>query len=225
MHLHLPSVAVFAALGVAVSANAATIGAGVGTLTLAGANNAVDTPSNGSNDQSRQNLDQSFFVSLPAGVYSATTWQFNAGQAGSVTPYLAVLTGADAYQIIAVGDAQVITGGFGVDTTVAFGGSNTFTLNAATDVYAGIVNPKEVGSQNPIQTNLNSGSFMDHDNNNDGLMSPAVLGGAVDGFGHTNLPRSYAFSINVDLIPEPSSALFMVVGLASTLLIGSRRRR
>ena len=213
-----------AAAGLAISANAATVGAGVGILTQAGANNAFDTPSTGTSDQSRQNLDDKFFVTLPAGTYKATTWQYNAGQSGQVTPYLAVLTGADAYQIVAVGSTQTITGGFGVNTTVTFGGSSTFTLGAATNLYAGITNPKVAGSQNPINTNLASGGTVDHDNNADGNMSPAVLGGAVNGFGHANLARSYAFSINVDPVPEPTTALLSSLGIVG-LLYGTRRRR
>lgn len=213
-----------ATAGLAMSAHAVTIGAGVGILQAAGANNAFDTPSNGTTDQSRQNLDDSFFVSLPAGTYQATIWEYNAGQAGSVTPYLAILTGSDAYEIIAVGSPRDITGGFGVDTTVAFGGSDTFTLASATNVYAGITNPKLPGSQNPINTNLASGRTVDHDNNADGNMSPAVVGGSVTGFGHANLSRSYAFSINVDPIPEPTSALLSSLGVVG-LLFGTRRRR
>ena len=214
--------ATLAAAGLAISANAATVGAGVGILTQAGANNAFDTPATATTDQSRQNLDDKFFVTLPAGTYIATTWQYNAGQAGQVIPYLAVLTGADAYQIVAVGSTQTITGGFGVNTTVTFGGSSTFTLGAATNLYAGITNPKVAGSQNPINTNLASGSTVDHDNNADGNMSPAVLGGAVNGFGHANLARSYAFSINV--VPEPTTALLSSLGVVG-LLFGTRRRR
>ncbi len=216
--------ATFAAAGLAISANAATVGAGVGILTQAGANNAFDTPATATTDQSRQNLDDKFFVTLPAGIYKATTWQYNAGQSGQVTPYLAVLTGSDAYQIVAVGSTQTITGGFGVNTTVTFGGSSTFTLGAATNLYAGITNPKVAGSQNPINTNLASGGTVDHDNNADGNMSPAVLGGAVNGFGHANLARSYAFSINVDPIPEPTTALLSSLGVVG-LLFGTRRRR
>jgi hypothetical protein len=64
---------------------------------------------------------------------------------------------------------------------------------------------------------------MDHDNNNDGALSPAVVGGAVDGFGHANLGRSYAFSIDVDAVPEPSSVLIAVV-LAGLAVFQLRRR-
>lgn len=213
----------FTVAGLAVSAGAATIGAGVDILNLAGPNNQVDTPSDGATDQSRQNLDVSFSVTLDAGTYIADTWDYNAGQTGSVTPYLATRNVAGGYDIIAVGSLVEVSGGFDVDTTVAFGGSDTFTLTGSTEVFAGITNPQEAGSQNPVYTNLASGGFMDHDNNVDGLLSPAVLGGTVDGFGHGNLPRSYAFSVNVEQIPEPSSVLLF--GLGGVLLFGMRRRR
>lgn len=213
----------FTVAGLAASTGAATIGAGVGILGQAGANNQVDTPSDGSTDQSRQNLDLSFSVTLDAGTYFADTWEYNSGQAGSVTPYLAVSNGAGGYEMIAVGSLVGVTDGFDVDTTVAFGGSDTFTLTGTTEVFAGITNPPEAGSQNPVYTNLASGGLMDHDNNVDGAISLAVLGGTVDGFGHSNLPRSYAFSVNVEAVPEPSPVLLF--GLGGVLLFGMRRRR
>lgn len=210
------------ACGLIVNAGAATIiGAGPGILSLEGANNAVDTPSDGTTDQSRQNLDDTFTATLAAGVYSINSFSYQAGQTGSVIPYLAKLTSADTYEILGVGD-QIDVTTLDADVTVAFGGSNQFTLSESTEVYAGIVNPTGAGSQNPIKTNLASGSTVDHDNNADGLISPAVVGGTVDGFGHANLSRSYAFSVEVDAVPEPSSALLSLLGVA---VIGFRRRR
>ena len=76
------------------------------------------------------------------------------------------------------------------------------------------------GSQNPIYTNIGSGGFMDHDNNQDGLLSPAVVGGTVDGFGFANLGRSYAYSIEVEQIPEPSAAIFSLLGLLGLFFLG-----
>jgi hypothetical protein len=211
------------AVGFVGNAQAETVGAGIGILDLPGANNTWDTSSDGTTDQSRQNVDISFTATLDAGEYIGTTWSYRAGQTGSVIPYLALRTGDHSYQILAVGN-QVDVGedGLDVDVTVPFGGSS-FTLEGSTEIFAGTVNPTEPGSQNPIYTNLASGYFMDHDNNADGMLSPAVVGGTVDGLGHTNLARSYAFSIDVSLVPEPSTALSMIVltGIAGLVM---RRR-
>jgi hypothetical protein len=211
------------AIGSVGKARAETVGAGVGVLNLAGANNTVDTPSDGTTDQSRQNVDISFTATLGAGEYVGTNWSYRAGQVGSVIPYLALRTGDHSYEILSVG-TQVDVGadGLNADVTLPFGGSS-FTLDAPTEIFGGIVNPTVPGSQNPIYTNLASGSLMDHDNNADGMLSPAVVGGTVDGLGHTNLARSYAFSIDVALVPEPSAALSMIVltGITGTVM---RRR-
>ena len=210
------------AIGLVANAEAATIiGAGTGILTLGGADVQVDTPSDGTTDQSRQNLDDTFTATLAAGVYSITSFSYQAGQTGSVIPYLAKLTAADTYEILGVGD-QIDVTTLDADVTVPFGGSNQFTLSESTVVYAGIVNPTGAGAQNPIKTNLASGATVDHDNNADGLISQAAVGGTVDGFGHANLGRSYAFSVAVDAVPEPSSALLSLLGVA---VIGLRRRR
>lgn len=211
-------------LAFATTSHAQTVGAGIGILDLPGANNAVDTPSDGTTDQSRQNLDQSFTATLGAGEWMGSTWSFRAGQAGSVIPYLAQATGPDSYTILAVGDqVDVTSSDLDMDITLPFGGAS-FTLAGDTEIFGGIVNPKEAGSQNPIYTNLNSGSFMDHDNNADGNLSPAIVGGAVDGFGHANLARSYAFSIDVQQVPEPTSVFAVLTGLGLTVAMLRRRR-
>jgi hypothetical protein len=215
------------ALALATTAQAQTVGPGVGILELPGANNAVDTPSDGTTDQSRQNLDQSFTTTLSAGEWMGTTWTFRAGQAGSVIPYLAQATGPDSYTIVAVGDQVDVTAeDLDMDMVLPFGGSG-FTLTGDTEIFGGITNPQEAGSQNPIYTNLNSGGFMDHDNNADGMLSPAVVGGAVDGFGHANLARSYAFAIDVRVVPEPTSifAALTAFGLTAVMLRGRRTKK
>ena len=224
MNMKKTLIAAFVVLGLAVSANAETVGAGVSILDLDAPNIQVDTPTNGENDQSRQNLDISFTATLGAGEWQGTDWTFRAGQTGSVIPYLAVATDVDkVYEIVAVGNqVDIGDGDLDADMTLPFGGA-PFTVGADTVLYGGIVNPMEIGSQNPVYTNLNSGSMMDHDNNNDGMMSPAVVGGSVEGFGHANLPRSYAFSIDVERVPEPSAA-FSMVALLGLGGLAMRRR-
>ena len=142
-----------------------------------------------------------------------------------MTPYLATRTGDHSYQIIAVGEqVDVADDGIDVDWTGAFGGSPLFSLDASTEIFGGIVNPTEPGSQNPVYTNLRSGSFMDHDNNNDGELSLPVVGGAVDGLGHTDLPRSYAFSIDVAKVPEPATFSILGIGLIGLGVMARRRK-
>ena len=210
-------------LGLTANSQAETVGAGIGILDLDGANNTVDTMSDGTTDQSRQNLDISFTATLGAGDYTADSWSFRAGTTGSVTPYLATRTGDHTYEIIAVGDqVDVAADGVDVDWSGAFGVNNSFSLGAETEVFGGIVNPTEPGSQNPVYTNLNSGSFMDHDNNVDGMLSLPVVGGAVDGLGHTDLPRSYAFSINI--VPEPATFSILGIGLIGLGVMARRRK-
>ncbi|HIL69583.1 MAG TPA: hypothetical protein EYG38_07010 [Verrucomicrobia bacterium] len=188
-----------------------TVGAGPGVLNLDGANNAVDTSTDGSNDQSRQNVDITNTETLDAGSYKGTIWSYQAGQMGSVIPYLASATGDGGYQILAVGtQVDVDESGLDVDVTVPFGGS-AFTLTDGTEVFGGIMNPPGIGSQNPVSTNLGSGGFMDHDNNKDGAFTLPTVGGIVDGFGHANLGRSYAFSIEIESadpgeVPDPPAS-------------------
>ena len=108
--------------------HAEMIGAGTAILELAGNNNAVDTSSDGDNDQSRQNLDISFTAMFEPGTYSGSTWSYRAGQTGSVIPYIARSTGNATYEILAVGtQVDVDGGGLDVDMTVPFGGAG-FTL-------------------------------------------------------------------------------------------------
>ena len=221
-NVKLASILIACSLGL--FAQAQTLGPGPSILEMDGANNAVDTPTNGDNDQSRQNLDDTFTATVAAGEYVGASFSFVAGQTGSVIPYIAKATGDDLYEILAVGNqVDVDDAGLDVATTVAFGGAS-FTLDAETELFGGIVNPVGAGSQNPVYTNLASGSTVDHDNNADGNISQGIVGGSVDGFGHANLSRSYAFSIDVQKVPEPSSILATIL-LSSVAIMTLRRRR
>jgi len=84
-------------------------------------------------------------------------------------------------------------------------------------------NPSEASAQNPSVSDTNFGKT-DHANSLD-FDEAGGLGNTLDSFGHANLTRTSAFSIEVNQIPEPSSSLFAMFGLAGAVMFGLRRRR
>jgi hypothetical protein len=189
------------------TAAASQVGAGTGI-----ANDEVDTPNTGG----RINVDQGNPLNLPAGTYLVTTFSYDAGQTGDVTPFLAVSANGsdptDLYTAIAVGSTVDVVSPL-TDQTVPFGGSATFTLSTPRVVYAGITS----SVQNPVF--LDNGTAANTDHEAAGAPSYAVtLNGQVppDGaFSNPQLGRSYAFSVNVEPIPEPSTGLLVLAGAAS----------
>jgi hypothetical protein len=184
-------------------------------------NETIDTVNTGG----RINVDQGNPLNLPAGTYLITTFSYDAGTTGDVTPFLAVSANGsdptDLYTAVAVGQTVNVVTPL-TDQTVPFGGSATFTLNAPRVVYAGIAS----SLQNPVFLDNNTpGLNTDHE----GTMAPSydvAVGGQVppDGaFSNVNLPRSYAFSINVEPIPEPSAGLLALTGAALCALRPRRR--
>ena len=203
------------ALGVAAPARAAQVGPGTDIP-----NDEVDTPGS----IGRINVDQGSPLMLPAGIYIATTFSFDAGQSGEVTPFLAVSADGsdptDLYTAVAVG-ARIDVPGPLTDQTVPFGGSAVFTLTTPRTVYAGITSEN---TQNPIFLDNGTGQNTDHEGVGQGGYTVTV-GGQVppDGtFSNPQLGRTYAFSINVEVIPEPSAGA--LVG-AAVAVCGLRRRR
>ena len=214
----------FALLGLALfGLNAVAHAEMIGPGALAGG--SPDTSSDGNTDQSRINVLETFTQTPAAGTYEGTTWEYNAGQTGSVTPFIAKLTGNNIYEILAVGD-QVDVTSTGIVTGVAFGGS-PFTLDGSTVIFAGITNPTVPGSQNPINQSSFGGNTTDHSNNKNGQIDdPVIVGGTVDGFSHANLGRTYHFSINVEpAVPEPTTFVLALLGLLGVMGCALRRRR
>ena len=202
------------------SASAATIGFGPGLVGV------QDTQSNGANNQMRQNINITDTVFLAAGTYQATTWDYQAaadsGTAGvtqGVFPFLTIVNGPANHTVLAFG--ATIDTDPGTQNGVPFGGSNhTFTIpGGGALIAAGIQSPSGIGVQNNILTDTGFGAT-DHANSLN-FDEAGGVGNTLDSFGHSNLPRTYAFSIEVDLIPEPSS--FALLGLAGLALL--RRRR
>ena len=194
------------------TASAVPIGAGTG-ITL----EVMDTTNGGP----RTNIDESFTQILGPGSYFATDFSYATGRGGQATPFLAVLIGADQYQVIALGDTVNIPGA--ETQTVPFGGTNAFNLPAATTVYAGFTNPPGA-IDNPIWLDNNTvGTTTDHDATALNLITS--VGDIVDGFSHTNLPRTYAFSVNVEQIPEPGTFVLAGIGVLGTLLLARRKRQ
>lgn len=193
----------------ATSAPAQDVGAGNDTV----GNELVDTGGG------RINVDTSTPLTLAAGDYIALTFNFDSGIAGDVTPFLAVLTSPNVYQAIAVGNPQTITG-VNIDANTAFAGSANFTLAATTTIFAGISSQ----TQNPIF--LDDGTAQNTDHEGVGQADYTVtVGGTVppDGsFSNPDLGRTYAFSITVAPIPEPTALAATLLG---GLALGLRRRR
>jgi hypothetical protein len=152
----------------------------------------------------RINLDVSSSVLLQPGTYAASLFNFDAGTAGDVTPFLATGSGNN-YTAIAVGLPRVIAAA-AQDQSLPFGGSAVFTLLAPTTVFAGIAN----SNQNPIALD-NGVGLTEHEGGGQPATSYIVtLGGPVapDGsFSNPDLGRQYAFSIDVQAVPEPATAL------------------
>lgn len=176
---------------------------------------AQDTPG-----EERLNVDRTTFVTLAAGTYSVNDWRLNVfshTEGGTITPILVSGTPAS-YTAEWIGVAFDPTSN-GVQTVAA---SGTFTLNAPTDIYAGFFTAG-LGSGIIALDPINSGSgssITDHDNS---PTPPASVGDPVAGFSHAGISRTYAFEINVDVVPEPSVA--GLVGLGSIFLIRRRCRR
>ena len=185
-------------LVVALVSNAGAIKIGFGTAL----NGVQDTLSNG-NNQMRQNINITDTVFLPEGTYRAASWEYNAapdsatqGVTQPVFPFLTIVNGPANHTVLAFGDT--IDTEPGVQTGVPFGGEDhTFTIPiGGATVAAGVQNTNATGVQNSILTDT---SFGRTDHANSGNFDEAGgVGNTLDSFGHANLPRTYAFAIEVE---------------------------
>jgi len=170
----------------------------------------------------RLNVDRTTFVTLAAGTYNVDDWWLNVfdnTEGGTITPML--LSGApSSYTTVWLGSAFDPTSD-GVQTVPEAG---NFTLAAATDIYAGFFTAGQGSGIIALdQNNVGSGnSSTDHDN---AFTAPTGIGQAVTEFSNANLPRTYAFEVNVSPVPEPSTFVLAGLGLLSLIAFGRRRKR
>ncbi|MBL48461.1 MAG: hypothetical protein CMP28_05860 [Roseibacillus sp.] len=160
----------------------------------------VDTASDGFSNQMRQNINITDTVFLEAGTYRAIAWDYNAapdatnGATQPVFPFLTIVNGPANHTVLAVG--ETIDTEPGIQLGVPFGGEeDVFTIpEGGATVAAGIQNPSGAGVTNSIYTDTSFG-VTDHANSFN--FDEAVPGADLVSFGHGNLTRTYAFSIDV----------------------------
>jgi len=185
-------------LSLITGAGAVTIGFGTDLFGV------QDTQSNGTSNQMRQNINITDTVFLDAGTYQATTWDYQAaedatnGATQPVFPFLTVVNGPADHTVLAFG--ATIDTEPGTQNLVPFGGDNkTFVIpEGGATVAAGVQNTNADAVQNSILTDTSFGTT-DHANGNN-FDEAGSVGANLTSFGHANLPRTYAFSIEVEPI-------------------------
>ena len=180
-----------------------------------------DTQSNGANNQMRQNINITDTVFLDAGTYRATTWDYQAAEDASngatqpVFPFLTIVNGAADHTVLAFG--ATIDTEPGIQNLVPFGGADdTFVVpGGGATVAAGMQNTNADAVQNSILTDTSFGTT-DHAN---GLNfdEAGSVGAALTSFGHGNLPRTYAFSIEVEPVELSNPTPPIVTGLSPSV--------
>lgn len=167
-----------------------------------------DTQSDGTTNQMRQNINITDTVFLAEGVYRATTWDYQAaadatnGATQPVFPFITIVNGLSNHTVVAFG--ATIDTEPGIQNMVPFGGPNdTFVIGAGgATVAAGIQNTNAPAIQNSILTDTSFGNT-DHANSLN-VDEAGSIGATLDSFGHANLVRTYAFSIEVVPADDPN---------------------
>ena len=148
----------------------------------------LDNAGNAGAGSRRLNVSELNTVALSAGTHQVGQFDFKATPGGTLTPFLAILTGTDTYETVWVGSAVSPTID-GVDRIDYAAGSETFTLAADATVYAGFY------QDGHSLVYLGPGGPTDHDNN--APIIPNAVGQALNSFSVPNWGPGYAFGIGV----------------------------
>jgi hypothetical protein len=164
-------------------------------------------------------------------VLTVDTFNFYAQGNGDVAPFVALLTGAGSaagdFDVLAVGDTR--TGGVdftagGVVSLPFAGATPTISVPAGGILVGGIQQGRTAGNVVPFNINSGLNTFLTGGTVGD----PAVsVGSDIQSGGSTwaslNGGRNYEYTIELNTIPEPTTATLLPAVLGGLLLL--RRRR
>ena len=214
----------FACLCVCLASTADAAIIGPGSSTAAG---ILDNGMSGGSNSfaGRLNISREF-TNLAAGSYNVKSFswkELDESTNADLQPFLAKLTDATnrVYEILWAGPIGTGNGGAG-EYSVSYMGES-FSLAAATDVYAGFNQEANI-----IPFNIRSiVATTDHQGTELGPDFSLTAGDSYTGFSRPNLPREYAFDIEVEptAVPEPSSIAVFAIGAVGIVGLRIRRRK
>lgn len=203
---------------------------------------ALTPTANGNMDSSgtRANFDYTDPITLSAGSYTLSSFQFEASQSGDAVPVLATVSGgaagsgSETYSIIATGSDTSVNAA-GLYSTAE---NDIFTIPAGGEtVYAGFVNetaqPVDWAFVGPnTDAHFNPGQDLLTGNNPAEVGDQFAESGGGGGSSATStaayeLNREYQFNISVTpiVVPEPASIVLLCGGVVALGAFRRGRRR